>query len=47
MNEVLGRTIGDRIAADYVVMAVALIAWGAVFLYLVRLDRKVRELDKR
>lgn len=46
MNELLGRTIGDRIAADYVVMAVALITWGAVFLYLMRLDRKVRELDK-
>lgn len=47
MNEVLGRTIGERIAADYVVMIVALVVWGAVFLYLMRLDRKVRELDKR
>ena len=47
MNEVLGRTIGDRIVADYVVMVVALVVWGAVFLYLMRLDRKVRELDKR
>ena len=46
MNEALGRTIGDRIAADYVVMAVALVCWIAVFLYLVRLDRKVRELEK-
>ena len=47
MNEVMGRTIGERIAADYVVMVVALVVWGAVFLYLMRLDRKVRELDKR
>ncbi len=47
MNEVLGRTIGDRIVADYVVMVVALVVWGVVFLYLMRLDRKVRELDKR
>ena len=47
MNEVLGRSVGDRIAADYVVMVVALVVWGAVFLYLMRLDRKVRELDKR
>ena len=47
MNEVLGRTVGERIVADYVVMIVALVVWGAVFLYLMRLDRKVRELDKR
>ncbi|MEO6461858.1 MAG: CcmD family protein [Candidatus Eisenbacteria bacterium] len=47
MNEVLGRSVGERIAADYVVMVVALVVWGAVFLYLMRLDRKVRELDKR
>jgi len=47
VNEVLGRTIGDRIVADYVVMIVALVVWGAIFLYLMRLDRKVRELDKR
>ena len=47
MNETLGRTVGDRIVADYVVMIVALVVWGAVFLYLMQLDRKVRELDKR
>jgi len=47
VNETLGRTIGDRIVADWVVMAVALVVWGAVFLYLMRLDRKVRELEKR
>jgi CcmD family protein len=43
----LGRTVGDRIAADYVVMIVALVVWGAIFFYLMKLDRKVRELDKR
>jgi CcmD family protein len=47
VNETLGRTIGDRIVADYVVMIVALVVWGAIFLYLMKLDRKVRELDKR
>jgi CcmD family protein len=47
MNELMGRTIGERIAADYVVMIVALVVWGAVFVYLMRLDQKVRELDKR
>ena len=47
MNGLLARPIGDRIGADWVVMAVALVVWGAVFLYLLRLDRKVRELDKR
>jgi CcmD family protein len=47
MNEFLGRSIGERIAADYVVMVVALVVWVAVFFYLMRLDRKVRELDKR
>ena len=46
MNEFMGRTVGERIAADYVVMIVALVVWGAVFLYLLRLDKKVRELDK-
>jgi CcmD family protein len=43
----LGRPIGDRIAGDYVVMVVALVCWVAVFFYLMRLDKKVRELDKR
>ena len=47
LNEVLGRTVGDRIVADYVVMVVTLLVWLGVFLYLLRLDRKVRELDKR
>jgi len=47
VNETLGRTVGDRIVADYVVMIVALVVWGAIFFYLMQLDRKVRELDKR
>jgi CcmD family protein len=47
LNQFLGRPIGDRIMADMVVMLVALIVWGAVFFYLMRLDRRVRELDKR
>ena len=47
MNGLLGRPIGDRIGADMVVMVVALVVWGALFLYLLRLDRRVRELDKR
>ena len=28
MNEILGRTVGERIAADWVVMIVALVVWG-------------------
>jgi CcmD family protein len=46
VNEILGRTVGDRIVADYVVMTVALVCWIALFLYLVRLERKVKELEK-
>lgn len=47
MNELLGRSVGDRIVADYVVLAVALVTWAALFAYLVRLDRKLRGTDKR
>ena len=47
MNEFLGRPIGDRIMADAVVMVVALVVWGALFFYLMRLDKRVRELDRR
>jgi hypothetical protein len=47
LNSLLARPIGDRIGADWVVMFVALVVWGAVFLYLMRLDKRVRELDKR
>lgn len=31
---------------NYVALAVTLVGWIGLFLYLVRLDRKVRELDK-
>ena len=47
MNELLGRPVGERIAADWIVMTVALVVWGAVFFYLLRLDRRVKELEKR
>ena len=47
MNGLLARPIGDRIGADWVVMVVALVVWGALFFYLMRLDRRVRELEKR
>jgi CcmD family protein len=30
---------------NYVAMAVTLVSWVGLFLYLVRLDRKVKELD--
>jgi len=30
-----------------VVMAVALVTWAALFVYLVRLDRKLREIGKQ
>ena len=29
------------------VLSVALLSWGVVFFYLVRLDRRVRELERR
>lgn len=38
------RTMADRISADYVVMAAAMIVWFGIFLYLLRLDRKSKEL---
>ena len=33
--------------ADFVVAGVALLVWGMVFFYLARLERRVRELEKR
>jgi len=30
-----------------VVLGVALLVWGLLFIYLVRLDRRIRELEKR
>jgi hypothetical protein len=47
LTELLGRSVGDRIVADGVVLAVALLTWSALFAYLVRLDRKFKGTDKR
>jgi hypothetical protein len=47
LNELLGRSVGDRIVADFVVLAVALVTWGALFAYLVRLERSLREIEKK
>ena len=47
MTELLGRSVGDRIVADFVVLAVALITWGALFAYLVRVDRSLRKTEKK
>jgi len=32
---------------DLVVMSVALLVWGLLFWYLIRLERRVAELEKR
>lgn len=32
---------------NYVVLGVALLVWGLVFFYLTRLERRIRELEKR
>ncbi len=47
MSALLGHSVGDRIVADFVVLAVALITWAALFFYLVRVDRKLRGSGKR
>jgi len=47
LTELLGRSVGDRIVADFVVLAVALITWGALFVYLVRLDKSLRKTEKK
>jgi CcmD family protein len=33
--------------ANWVVLGVALLAWGLLFSYLTRLDRRMKELEKR
>ncbi len=40
------RSLADRIQADYTVMAVTIILWVGIFLYLLRLDRKSKEITK-
>jgi len=32
---------------NWVVAGVALLTWGLVFIYLTRLERRIRELEKR
>ena len=32
---------------DVVVLGVALLAWGLVFVWLLRLERRIRDLEKR
>lgn len=34
-------------SGELVVMVVAVIVWGLVFFYLTRLDRRIKELEKR
>ncbi len=34
-------------SGNWVVMGVSLLVWGLLFLYLVRLERRVSELEKR
>jgi CcmD family protein len=40
------RSMSDRIQADYVVMAASMVVWLGIFFYLMRLDRKSKELKK-
>ena len=40
------RTVSERIQADYTVMVVAMIVWLGIFFYLMRLDRKSREMGQ-
>ena len=40
------RNMSDRIQADYIVMAASMLVWLGIFFYLMRLDRKSKELKK-
>jgi hypothetical protein len=33
--------------ANWVVLGVALLAWGLLFVYLARLERRIKELERR
>jgi CcmD family protein len=35
------------VSGNLVVMGVAILVWGLLFVYLVRLDRRLKELEKR
>jgi hypothetical protein len=37
----------DELNGNWVVMGVALLTWGLLFFYLSRLERRVRDLEKR
>jgi hypothetical protein len=43
----LERSVGERVLADFVVMGVILLVWAGVFLYLLRLNQKVKALLKK
>jgi hypothetical protein len=36
-----------NVNGNLVVLGVALLAWGLLFLYLLRLERRIRDLEKR
>jgi len=36
-----------RVDRNWIVLGVALLVWGLVFFYLTRLERRIRELEKR
>ncbi len=36
-----------NVNANLVVLGVALLVWGLLFLYLLRLERRIRDLEKR
>ena len=38
---------GVSLDANWVVLGVAMLAWGLLFYYLVRLDRRIKELEKQ
>jgi len=37
----------DDLNGNWVVMGVALLTWGLLFFYLTRLERRIRDLEKR
>jgi hypothetical protein len=37
----------DELNGNWVVMGVALLTWGLLFFYLSRLERRIRDLEKR
>jgi len=47
LMQIMEKTVGQRVIADFVVMGVILLIWAGVFFYLFRLDRKVRALLKK